>query len=62
MGLVKKGSPLSSASYNANGFNYLLIGVDYDNYASVYSCSGGITFAWILTRSTKPSSKTVSNC
>jgi hypothetical protein len=41
--------------------NYLLIGTDYTQYASVYSCSAGIQLAFILTRSQTPSLQIVSN-
>jgi hypothetical protein len=35
--------------------NYLVIGYDYDNYASIYNCAFGIELAWVLTRSQAPS-------
>jgi lipocalin len=34
--------------------NYLVIGYDYDNYASVYYCAFGRELAWVLTRSQAP--------
>ncbi len=45
--------------------DYWLIGVDYDNYAAVYSCSDFLglfkfEYAWLLTRSRTPSEDVVS--
>jgi hypothetical protein len=34
--------------------NYLVIGYDYKNYASIYYCAFGIELAWVNTRSQAP--------
>jgi lipocalin len=49
----------NNSPFNFDGTNYGLIGVDYNHYASVYSCFFGTKFAFILTRSSRPSSKVV---